>query len=58
MMMVEMRVVYTIDVSGNIKTCELVVDGTVGSKEHKDIDQGAHGHKDISLRMEFFSTRM
>ena len=35
-----------------------MVDGTVGSKEHKDIDQGARGHKDISLRLEFFSTRM
>ena len=31
------------------------MDGTVGSKEHKDIDQGARGHKDISLRLEFFS---
>ena len=35
-----------------------MVDGTVGSKEHKDIDQGARGHKDISLWLEFFSTRM
>ena len=58
MMMVEMRVVTLLTCLATKSRCGLVVDGTVGSKEHKDIDQGARGHKDISLRLEFFSTRM
>ena len=46
MMMVEMRVVYTIDVSGNIK--QMWVGGGWHCRQQgtQGLDQGARGHKD------------